>query len=99
MLTHMHEVVEHLEGFSTLKKAFKTKFGRVHRIDLAPDYKLCSKACEEEQANQVSGDLVVWPLVPLVRLPGGNACEKAKDSNLSMRYSPMVDQAALQTIR
>jgi hypothetical protein len=29
----MHEVVEHLEGFSTLKKAFKTKFGGTHQID------------------------------------------------------------------
>jgi hypothetical protein len=33
MPTHMDEVVEHLEGFSTLKKDFKTKFGGAHRID------------------------------------------------------------------
>jgi hypothetical protein len=34
MPTHMHEVVEHFEGFRTLKKVFKIKFGGAHRIDL-----------------------------------------------------------------
>ena len=27
MLTHMHKVLEHLEEFSTFKKALKMKFG------------------------------------------------------------------------